>query len=125
MMPVSHDFPGQTIVLRLAGSYTTADVRAGLLAAVTDARAPHTAQGLIFDVRDSQALATRSAADVRAMARFLASHADQFRRRVALVASSDVAFGLMRLGAVALEQQGVEAHVFRDAADASAWLGSA
>ncbi len=123
-MPVSHEFLDASVVLRLTGSYTTADVRDGLLSALAGPAAPRNIRGLLFDVRESTVLATRSAADVRTMGRFLSSQADRFGRRIALVADSDATFGLMRLGAVTLEDQGVDARVFRDAVDATAWLGA-
>jgi hypothetical protein len=43
---------------------------------------------------------------------------------VAVVAASDVHFGLSRLGSVYSEGVGVEAQVFREVESALAWLGS-
>ncbi|MFL5562242.1 MAG: STAS/SEC14 domain-containing protein [Gemmatimonadaceae bacterium] len=121
-MSVTYEVDGSTIALRLRGEYTTAAVRATALAAFADPDAAG-ATGLLFDVSHSRSIAGRSASEVRAMADFLASHAERFGRRLALVASSDAAFGLMRLGAVGLEQKGVDSRVFRDLAEAEAWLG--
>jgi len=122
-MPVTCEFDGRTVAVRLTGFYEPADVRAALVAVLDD---PHFARaaGLLFDVRASRSIARRTAAEVRVMAQFLAGHADRFGRRLALVADGDAAFGLMRLGAVAIEQQGVEASVFRNVADAEDWLGA-
>jgi hypothetical protein len=123
-MPVTYEFDGRTVALRLTGVYETADVRAALRNALDDPRAPHTA-GLLFDMRGSRSIAQRTAAEVRTMAQFIAAHGDRFGRRLALLADTDAAFGLMRLGAVTVEQQGVETSVFRDIADAEEWLGAA
>ena len=122
-MPVTYHFDGCTVALRMTGLYETADVRAAFLAALAEPDRPEVA-GLLFDVRGSQSLARRTADQVRTMAQFIASHADRFGRRLALVADNDVAFGLMRLASVGVEQHGVEASVFRDVAEAERWLGT-
>ncbi|HWE43845.1 MAG TPA: STAS/SEC14 domain-containing protein [Gemmatimonadaceae bacterium] len=123
-MPVIYEFHGSIVAIRLTGSYETADVRAALHRALDDPRCPRAA-GLLLDIRGSQSISRRTANEVRAMAQFIASHADRFGRRLALLADTDAAFGLMRLGAVIIEQQGVETSVFRHPADAEEWLGSA
>jgi hypothetical protein len=122
-MPVTYEFDGAIVALRLTGNYETADVRAALRRALDDPRCPHAA-GLLFDIRGSRSIAQRTANEVRAMAQFIAGHAERFGRRLALLADTDASFGLMRLGAVTVEQQGVETSVFRDAADAEEWLGA-
>lgn len=122
-MPVTCEFDGNNVVLRLTGVYETADVRIALLAALDDPDCPRAAS-LLFDVSASRSIARRSADEVRAMAQFLAGHADRFGRRLALVANGDAAFGLMRLGAVAVEQLGVETSVFRKLSDAEHWLAA-
>lgn len=124
LMPVSYDFDGRIIAIRLAGCYETADVRTALRAAIEDPRCPD-AIGLLFDLRGSRSIAGRTADEVRMMAHFIATMASRFGRRLALVADSDAAFGLMRLGAVDIEQHGVEASVFRKADDAEQWLAAA
>jgi hypothetical protein len=83
------------------------------------------ADGLLFDLTHSGALGDRPTDEVRAMAYFIASKSDGFGARVAMVTGSDVAYGLMRLGAVVAESQGVTARVFRDSGDALAWLTTA
>ena len=123
-MPVSYEFDHHIVALRLTGRYETADVRTVLHAALDDPRCTG-AIGLLLDARGSRSLASRSAAEVRAMAQFIATQADRFHRRLALLADGDAAFGLMRLGAVAVEQQGVEASVFRRLSDAEEWLAAA
>ena len=123
-MPVSYEFDHRIVAIRLTGRYNTADVRTALSAALEDPRSLDTI-GLLFDVRGSRSLAGRTADEVRAMAQYIATHADRFHRRLALLADSDATFGLMRLGAVAVEQQGVEASVFRKLGDAEQWLAAA
>lgn len=120
-MPVNYEFDGRTVVLRLGGLYDTSDIRAALIAALDDPARPEIT-GMLFDIRGSRSIAARTADEVRVMAQFLANHAARFGRRLALLADSDAAFGLMRLGAVDIEQRGVDSRAFRDASEADAWL---
>ena len=120
-MPVTYELDDCTVILRMAGIYETSEIHHALDAALADPACPEVV-GMLFDVRESQSLTGRTADEVRAMARFLGSRAERFGRRMAIVADSDAAFGLMRLGSVGVEQHGVNAGVFRCAEDASAWL---
>ncbi len=120
-MPVTYEIADTTITLRMTGVYDTGDIRAALMAAIAEPQRPEIT-GLLFDVRGSRSIAGRTADEVRAMALFLAAHADHYGRRLALVADADAAFGLMRLGAVDVEQHGVDSQVFRNAGEAEAWL---
>jgi hypothetical protein len=76
----------------------------------------------MFDVSRSASLRTRSSDDVIRMGYFLAQHADAFARRVALVAFDDFPFGMMRMGQVILQREGVTAEVFREEKNAREWL---
>jgi hypothetical protein len=120
-MPVTYEIAGTTITIRMTGVYSPADIRAALVAAIAEPENPEIT-GLLFDVRRSQSIAGRTADEVRAMAMFLAANAQHYGRRLAIIAETDAAFGLMRLGAVGVEQYGVDAQVFRDASEAEAWL---
>ena len=122
-MPVHARRAGDVAVVEASGRYEVAELRAAIEAAVAlfdDAGAA----GMLFDLRQSDALGDRPTDQVRAMAIFVASKAKWFAARLAMVTGSDVAYGLMRLGAVVAESQGVTARVFRDAATAQAWLTS-
>ena len=120
-MPVGYDFEGDVIVLRPAGKYTTHEMKSAILDALDDARLPPHAV-MLFDLRESRSLQDRTADEVREMAGFLASHGRRFGQRLAMVTAGDLAFGLMRLGAVAAETGGLAAEVFRDIETAKAWL---
>jgi hypothetical protein len=56
------------------------------------------------------------------MAHFLAGRGRAFGGRLAIVAASDLAYGLMRMGGVFAEHDGLAAEVFRDAVSAEEWL---
>jgi hypothetical protein len=123
-MPVGYDFDGDVIVVRMVGKYTTHEMKSVILDALDDARLPQRAV-LLFDLRESRSLQDRTADEVRDMAQFLASHGRRFSNRLAMVTTGDLAFGLMRLGAVAAETGGLTAEVFRDIGTAKAWLSGA
>jgi hypothetical protein len=56
------------------------------------------------------------------MGYFLARQSDAFGRRVALVGFDDFPFGMMRMGKITLEREGVASEVFRSDGSARAWL---
>ena len=120
-MSVAYEFDDHVILLRLVGKYTTSDLKSLLLDALDDARLPERPV-LLFDLRESQSLQDRTADEVRDMGRFLASQGRRFGNRLAMVTAGDLAFGLMRLGAVTAETGGLAAEVFRDMGAAKEWL---
>jgi hypothetical protein len=121
VVAVHHRRAGDIAVVEASGRYEVAELRAAIDAAVAPFGAAGAA-GLLFDLRQSDALGDRPTDEVRAMAIFIASKGARFAARLAMVTGSDVAYGLMRLGAVVAESQGVTARVFRDAPAALAWL---
>jgi hypothetical protein len=97
------------------------DIQRALLQGLTDPRTSGAA-GLLFDVSRSKSLRTRSSDDVIAMGYFLAQHGEAYARRVALVGFDDFPYGMMRMGRVTLEHEGISSEVFRDATHAREWL---
>jgi hypothetical protein len=120
-MTVQHRRAGDIAVVEASGRYDVAELRTAIEAALAPFGAAGAA-GLLFDLTQSDALGDRPTDEVRAMAIFIASKAARFAARLAMVTGSDVAYGLMRLGGVVAESQGVTARVFRDPAAALAWL---
>lgn len=120
-MAIEHGREGKLAVVTARGRYSMAELREGIDAAL-DAFGDEPSAGLLFDLSGSESLGDRTAEDLRAMAIFLASRASRFSRRLAMVAVTDVSYGLMRMGAVTAESQGVAAHVFRDHGSARRWL---
>jgi hypothetical protein len=120
-MPVSFEFKDRIIVLRMIDLYVPADIQKTLLQGLTS---PQTsgAVGLLFDVSRSKSLRTRSNDDIIAMGYFLAQHADAYARRVALVGFDDFPYGMMRMGRVTLEHEGITSEVFREETQARQWL---
>ena len=120
-MPVRFEVEDGVIALRMVDVYLPADIQAALLEGLKDPRAAG-AVGLLFDVSRSISLNARSADEVAAMGYFLARQSDAFGRRVALVGFDDFPFGMMRVGKITLEREGVASEVFRSDGSAREWL---
>jgi len=120
-MPVRFEVEDGVIALRMVDVYLPADIQAALLEGLKDPRAAG-AVGLLFDVSRSISLNARSADEVAAMGYFLARQSDAFGRRVALVGFDDFPFGMMRMGKITLEREGVASEVFRSDGSAREWL---
>ncbi len=121
-MPVNYVFEGRLLKLELVGQYEPEDVIKSFVTAMGDPKCPNPA-ALLVDVRRSDTLATAAVEDIRRVAEYVGPYAKRVGGRVAVVAASDVHFGLSRLGSVYSEGVGVETEVFRDAETAMAWLG--
>jgi hypothetical protein len=121
-MGVQHGREGAVATVTASGHYGTAELREAIDAALASFDGEG-AKGLLFDLSTSEALPDRSAKDLHAMAYFLASRAGRYARRLAMVAVTDLAYGMMRMGSAVAESQGIAARVFRDRASAMAWLG--
>jgi hypothetical protein len=120
-MPVASAFDGDVAVVQMAGEYTPADIRLAISTLFAAPR-PRPVTGLVFDVRESSVLPRRTAKDIRAMAAFLAHVGPLYGSRLALVADTDLGFGLMRMGGADVDAAGVETMTFRTADAALAWL---
>jgi hypothetical protein len=101
--------------------YAPADVQKTLLEGLADPRTSDVI-GLLFDVTRSKSLRIRTSDDIIAMGYFLAQHADSYARRVALVGFDDFPYGMMRMGRVTLEHEGITSEVFREETAARTWL---
>ena len=120
-MAIEHRREGDVAVVTARGRYSMAELRDGIDEAL-DAFGDEVSAGLLLDLTGSESLGERTADDLRAMAIFLASRGNRFSSRLAMVAVTDVAYGLLRMGAVTAESQGIAAHVFRDYGSARRWL---
>ena len=123
-MPIPHRREGDIAIVAPAGEYDVRELRSAF-EAVFALFSSDSARGLMLDLSRSESLGDRSAQDVRNMAHFVSSFADRYGHRFAMVAPFDLAFGLMRLGSVITESQGVTTRVFREYDAAMEWLTSA
>ena len=120
-MPVTYDFDGSILVMRMAGEYLLIEIRIALAAALDEAES-RIITGLLLDTSESQSIATRSLGDITSIVGFLAYHSQAYARRAALVASTDVAFGVLQIADPDFEVAGVETRLFRSYDEGMQWL---
>jgi hypothetical protein len=121
-MPVTYSIRSNLLLIVASGDYDAAEPPRTLLAALEDPACPPRV-ALLVDVRESRSLASRSMEEIRRIAEFVGPHAERIGGRCAVVTSSDLQFGLGRMGAAHAEGVGVNAAIFRDVAPALEWLG--
>ena len=121
LMPVSCEFEGSVLLLRLVGTYSPADLRAALGAALAEPSRPQLS-GLIADLRHSDSVATRTLGDSTAIIGFLAYHAPSLGNRIALVVPEVGDDTLLQMASVDLRTGGVDAVTFRNIGEARAWI---
>jgi hypothetical protein len=121
-VPVAYTIQGNLLKLDFVGQYEPDDIIRQFLDGLKDPRCPDTV-ALLLDVTRSEVLATRSADEIGRVAQFLGPYANRIRGQCALVASTDVHYGLSRMGAVFSEGVGVETRPFRNLDAALQWLG--
>src|SRR5262245_12144274 len=122
-MPASYKLKADLLKIELVGATPADDVISTFVTAIHDPQCP-TPVLLLLDVRQSQTLETQSVPEIRRVAEYLGPYAARIGGRAAVVAASDVHFGLSRLGSVYSESVGVEVQVFRDLESAVTWLGT-
>ena len=115
------DFVGELLLLTAVGNSQHGDVAAAVAAAIAAPDRP-VLRGVLFDGRLSTSLATRTSVQIRAVADDLTRLASHFGARIALVATNDLAYGLLRIGDAHMQGAGLDSCVFRTPTDALAWL---
>lgn len=121
LMPVSCEFDGSILLLHMVGTYSPAEFRAAVTAALADPGRPRLT-GLIADLRFSESVATRSLGDTTAIVGFLAYHAASFGNRIALLIPENSDATIVRMATVDLQTAGVDATSFSDITEARAWM---
>ena len=120
-MPIHYHFVDDVLVGRAIGTYPLGHLGEVLRAAVTDPDRPEL-RGALLDVRASAVVSLRTTQQLRDSALLIASMSRWFGRRVALLAESDVQFGVMRMVSAWAENAGTEVAVFRNEAEAFDWV---
>lgn len=119
-MPVTYAFRGSVLEIRAVGTYAADEVGHAFRAALEDPTRP-VLRALLYDVRESAVVGTRSTPEVREAVAFFHGLGQQVGQRVALLATTDVAYGVMRMVAGWADGQDIDAAVFRDPDEAFAW----
>ena len=121
LMPVSCEFEGSVLLLHLVGTYSPAEFRAAVAAALADPDRPRLT-GLIADLRFSESVATRTLGDSTSIVGFLAYHAPSFGNRIALVVPENSDDTIVHMATVDFQTGGIDAASFRDISEARAWI---
>ena len=108
-------------VVTCEGTYTLSEAREAVMRSLAPFR-QSPARGLIVDVTASDMLQGRSSADLLDTARLVSAERHAFSGRFVAVASSPLAFGLMRMSGAHAEALGVEAQVCRTYECAVDWV---
>jgi hypothetical protein len=120
-MPVTWSLDGDLVQLTLEGHYQPTDIIDAFLSALADRRCPPEVS-LLLDTTRSQSLDIRSPREIRHVAEYLGPYRKRIRGRCAVVVSTDLHFGLSRMGSAYSESVGVDAGVFRSKTRALDWL---
>ena len=120
-MPVTYRFDSNIVVIEMAGEYSMDDIRSTILNALADSQCLANSF-LMINLGESQSIFNRPPEDVKIISQFVASLGKRFHNRLALVASADFPYGLMRMTSVGSEERGIESEVFRTFAEARKWL---
>jgi hypothetical protein len=121
-MHISYSFAGQTLTLCAVAGFPISDLRTVLIEALADPLRPILC-GTLFDVRKSGSFSTRTMREIEATASSFTEFAAQLGR-VALLATTDVSYGLLRMIRGRSETEAFEVEVFRDEPSAARWLAS-
>jgi hypothetical protein len=120
-MPITYRFDSNIVIIELVGEYTMGDIPATINKSLADSQCP-VQPFILVDLSESLSINKRSSDDVITMALSLVSLGKHFNNRIALVAPNNLPYGLMRMGAVFSEEQGMKVEIFRTFADARKWL---
>lgn len=119
-MGLSYSFDEEMLRIVGEGKYTAEELKDLIGAAMAD---PRTAPGMptLMDFRSSEA--ARTTEELVSVVDFFGSQRDPaVPLRCAVVATTDLRFGLSRMAAVYVERYGVDLRVFRDIESAEFWL---
>lgn len=120
-MPVTYSLDRSVLTLHMLGTYSPAEIRSALVAALADERARGLA-GLVFDLHESRSISTRTLGDMTANTGFLAYHAGSLANRIAFVLPPTIDDTLVRMASVDLGTAGVTTEIFHDIEEAARWL---
>jgi hypothetical protein len=108
--------------MSLVGDTPPQDVTNCFLEVMADSDCPPV-MALLLDTTRSTSLASRTAEEIRFVARFLAPYAERVGGRCAILVTTPMDHDLVRLGSVYTDSIGVETRGFRTEAAALEWLG--
>ena len=119
-MPVTYTVVDGLLVVTATGEYPPEELRRVRAAGLADPATPKPAR-VLLDVTGAASVRSRSSQELRASAGYFASFEDGIER-VAVLATDDLGYGLMRMASTFSEHQGLETAVFRTFEEARDWL---
>lgn len=120
-MPVSYRFDSTIVIIELVGEYSMNDIPATIIKSLADSTCP-IKPCILIDLSESLSIDKRTSEDVITMALSLVPLGKHFNNHIALVAPNNLQYGLMRMGAVFSDEQGMKVEIFRSFTDARKWL---
>jgi hypothetical protein len=121
-MAVTYSFQENILRMNCEGIYPSDAIIEAFESALADPAFPPENARLLLDVTRSKSLADRPVDDLRRVAEYLAKRGDRVGHRCAILAESDVHFGLMRMAVVFAELYQAHARVFKTEDEAVIWL---
>ena len=121
-MPVEYSFNVRLFRLECTGIYTVEDVKHAFVSALDDPGFP-TDAALLVDDANTKSLRTVPSNKIRDVVACFGLRAGRFANRYAIVASSDLYHGLVKIAAAFSEALNIETGIFRTESEALAWLG--
>jgi hypothetical protein len=122
-VPVSYRFEGRIFRLTNVGESTVDELIATFEAALDDPDFPDRAI-LLWDIRESTSLEERSTDELRRITSALGPKAHRHSNTSALLVSSDLYYGLMRMATAYGDEFESNSKLFRDEAEALEWIDS-
>jgi len=122
-MPVFTHMKNGVLVVTVDGDYTSGELRRAGARGLEADDVPNPVP-VLLDMSGAAGIGKKSTDDIRATGEFFGERAE-FMTRVAVLAPSDVAFGLMNVGGVFATSAGLETRPFRSRTEALEWLGAA
>jgi hypothetical protein len=122
-MPISYHFNTNIVILEFSGKYTVDDMKTQVTASLDNPECPADAV-MLLDLRKDESVKERSPQEIREMSYFFGELRDRINRRLCMVTSDELAFGLMNMAKAYDQSEGISSRAFTDMDKALAWLTS-
>jgi hypothetical protein len=121
-LPVTYVIKRKLLKITCCEASSPQDLKDIFVKALADPACPDKV-AFLLDVSNSTSIAHRTAGEIFEFARFVVLHSKKLANRCAVLASSDIQYGLCRMGSAYIENYGINAEVFRNLDEALHWLG--
>ena len=122
-MPVEYRYDSNIVVIEMIGEYSVQELSQTILNSIADSKCP-AKPFMLIDISRSTSINNRSMQEIQSITQLIISLKSRIGNKIALVASKDLPYGLMRMSSVGSEERGFESYVFRDIKQAIQWLST-